>query len=147
MTLSLKPEKRMAAFEEACREKGLRRTPQRLEIFRELAFSGDHPTAETLYQRLRGRMPGLSLDTVYRTLGTLARHGLIHRVDTAESQARYEVADTQHHHLICDRCGSISDFAWVETDAAALPSEVEAWGSAHRKVVVVYGTCRACLQR
>ena len=135
----------LVAFEQACREKDLRLTPQRLEIFRELAGAHDHPSAEILHQRLLKRMPTLSLDTVYRTLGTLAQNGLISRVETVESQARFEVADERHHHLICEKCKEIIDFQWQEIDGAELPQEIASWGKINRKNLVVYGICQKCL--
>ncbi|MEA3546759.1 MAG: Fur family transcriptional regulator, partial [Thermodesulfobacteriota bacterium] len=102
----------MRSFEQACRAAGLKLTHQRLEIFRELAISTDHPSAETLYKRLKKRLPTISLDTIYRTLSTLEEKKLIKRVQTLENQARFEAQMTQHHHLICDKCKQIIDFQW-----------------------------------
>lgn len=136
----------LSAFEDACRKEGLRLTPQRLEIFKELAVATDHPTAEMLHQRLLVKMPTLSLDTVYRTLGTLSHHDLINKVDTVESQARFEVMHFQHHHLICQNCKEIIDFQWKSMDSAALPQEISDWGQVNRKNIVVYGTCNKCLK-
>ena len=133
------------AFVEACREKDLRVTPQRLEIFKELVQATDHPTAEILHQRLIQGMPTLSLDTVYRTLGTFANLGLVNKVETSESQAHFEVSHVQHHHLICRKCKEIIDFKWNYIDNAALPEEVKCWGKIERKNIVVYGTCHKCL--
>lgn len=133
-----------AWFEEACRRAGLRLTPQRLEIFRELAEASDHPTAEEIHQRLQSKFPPISLDTVYRTLGAFAQHGLIHKVETAESQGRYEVRRTRHHHLICSRCKEIVDFTWEAFDAAQLPDELAAWSHIENRNAVVYGVCRKC---
>ena len=59
-----KIQEKLAAFESACREAGLRLTHQRLELYRELAKVDDHPTAEMLYQRLRKTMPTISLDNI-----------------------------------------------------------------------------------
>ncbi|MCD6187428.1 MAG: transcriptional repressor [Desulfuromusa sp.] len=143
MKLTMKNE--LDAFAEACREKDLRLTPQRLEIFKELAQATDHPTAETLHQRLIQGMPTLSLDTVYRTLGTFANLGLVNKVETSESQAYFEVSQVQHHHLICRKCKEIIDFQWQYIDNAALPEEVNSWGKIERKNIVVYGTCHKCL--
>lgn len=136
----------LSSFEDACRKAGLRLTPQRLEIFRELATAADHPSAELLHQRLLKKMPTLSLDTVYRTLGTFAEHGLINKVETVESQARFEVADVLHHHLICRGCKEIIDFHWQIIDEAALPEAVKGWGQVERTNVVAYGICNKCLQ-
>ena len=64
-------QKKMSAFEQACRAAGLKLTHQRLEIYRELAMSSDHPSAESLYKRLKKKLPTISQDTIYRTLSTL----------------------------------------------------------------------------
>ena len=140
------PDERLAAFEQACRDAGLRLTHQRLEIYRELLLSGDHPSAEALYQRLRQAIPTISLDTVYRTLATLAVHGLINKVETVESQARFEVSLLRHHHLVCSRCKEIMDFKWRLIDEALLPEETSSWGRIGNKNVVVYGICKKCLK-
>ena len=145
MKVTLKNE--LDAFVESCRDKDLRLTPQRLEIFKALATATDHPTAETLHQRLIPGMPTLSLDTVYRTLGTFANLGLVNKVETSESQAHFEVSQVQHHHLICRKCKEIIDFQWKYIDKASLPEEVNSWGKIERKNIVVYGTCHKCLER
>jgi Fur family transcriptional regulator, peroxide stress response regulator len=138
-------EERLAAFEIACRRLGLRLTPQRLEIFRALIELADHPTAEQLHQRLQRKMPTLSLDTVYRTLGTLTRHGLVNKVDTVESQAHFEVHEGPHHHLICHKCREIIDFDWPLVDDSELPEKVQSWGEINRRSVTIYGVCGKCL--
>ncbi len=138
--------KQLDVFVMACREKGIRLTPQRLEIFKELSKSTDHPPAEALHHRLILGMPTLSLDTVYRTLGTFSKLGLINKVETSESQAHFEVSYTQHHHLICRKCHEIIDFQWQHIDNASLPEEVHSWGRIDRKNIVVYGTCHKCLK-
>ena len=137
--------KKLSTFEDACRKAGLRLTPQRIEIFRELALAKDHPSAEMLHLRLSEKMPTLSLDTVYRTLGTFARHGLVNKVETVESQARFEAAHVVHHHLVCENCKQIMDFQWQYIDEAALPETVAGWGKVDRKSVIAYGTCKKCL--
>ena len=132
-------------FQDACRQQNLRLTPQRLEIYRELAHASDHPSAEQLHQRLHDKMPTLSLDTIYRTLSTFVQHCLVNRVETVESQARFEVAHERHHHLICERCKKIIDFDWAPIDQLDLPEEVQLWGKVYSKNVVIYGVCKECL--
>ncbi len=137
--------KKMDDFQAACRARDLKVTPQRMEIFRELAEAEDHPTAEKIHQRLSERLPSLSLDTVYRTLRTFAEMGLILRVETTDSQAYFEVSHAPHHHLICEKCKKIIDFQWQQMDEAQLPEEVRALGRFEKKNVVVYGICNRCL--
>ena len=138
------PAEPMNRFQAVCRQAGLKLTYQRLEIYRELTASTDHPSAETLYQRLIRNIPTLSLDTVYRTLATFAQLGLVHRVETGESQARFEVVSARHHHLICRNCFEIIDFQWPSMDAAPLPEALRPWGQIENRHVIAYGVCRKC---
>lgn len=135
---------RLREFEEVCRKDGLKITHQRLEVFKELVNSLDHPSVEKLYRRLHDKLPTISLDTVYRTLTTLEEHGLISRVQTPESQARFEGRTDEHHHLICKTCGKITDFSWSLLDTSSLPSEVAEWGRIDRKNITLHGLCREC---
>jgi len=137
-------QKKMAYFEEACRSADLKLTHQRMEIFHELAAALDHPTAEALYTRLRQRLPTISLDTVYRTLATFEENNLIARVQTVESQARYEAEMELHHHAICRKCGRITDFQWTSFDATRLPNEIAGWGKIENKKVTLQGLCEQC---
>jgi len=136
----------MDIFQASCRSQNLRLTPQRLEIFKELALATDHPSAEQLHLRLHDTMPTLSLDTIYRTLSTFVQYGLVKRVETVESQARFEVTHARHHHLICERCKKIIDFDWAPIDQLDLPDEVQQWGKVNSKNVVIYGICKVCLK-
>lgn len=139
-------QEKMAAFEKACKEAGLKLTHQRLEIYRELAIATDHPSAEMLHKRLQKRIPTISLDTIYRTLYSFEHYNLITRVETVESQARFEAEGRQHHHFICDKCKGISDFQWRSFDESTLPEEVSQWGTIKRKNATIHGTCTKCLE-
>ena len=137
---------RLRNFEEFCRQVGLKKTHQRLEIFKELLNSHDHPTVEVLYHRLQPKLPTISLDTVYRTLTTLEKHDLVVRVETGESQARFEGRMEEHHHAICKKCGGITDFYWNYFDEASLPDEILNWGKIVKKSLTLHGLCEQCLQ-
>ena len=134
-------------FEEACGKAGLRMTCQRREIYRSLAASEDHPTAEMIHRRLARKMPMLALDTVYRTLASFTRHGLVQKVDTVESQARFDAKQEDHHHAICIRCHNIVDFQCPSIDQVKLPGKLSSWGKINRRNLVVYGVCRNCVQK
>jgi len=137
-------ENKLRDFEQACRDAGLKLTHQRLEIFRELATSEDHPSAETLHIRLQKRLATLSLDTVYRTLATFEKHRLITKVETVESQARFEVELEKHHHAICRQCGAITDFVWHSFDEAKMPEAIIGWGRIDKKNITLHGICGKC---
>ena len=52
------PVPRLAEFEAECRRRGLAVTVQRRTVFEELAGRRDHPTADQVYDAVRGRLPG-----------------------------------------------------------------------------------------
>ena len=135
----------IAHFEETCRAHGLKITHQRLQIYHVLLQSAEHPSAEALYKELVRKMPTLSLDTVYRTLATFEELGLVKRVETIGSQARFEAKIEQHHHFFCDGCGQLKDFIWPSFDAMGLPEELQEVGQVREKNVVLHGLCRQCL--
>lgn len=143
-SINTAPAEYMEMFEDICRQKHLRVTPQRLEIYSELARATDHPTAEMLYQRLKHKMPSLSLDTVYRTLATLVSHNLVHRVESGQNQARFEVQHIHHHHIVCRKCNNIMDFTWNLADQDCLQDELQDWGKVERAQMVAYGICNMC---
>ena len=137
-------DRRMARFEKMCRDAGVRLTPQRMEIFREVAQTGDHPDAEMVYKRVRERMPTVSMDTVYRTLWLLDYHGLITTLGTSRERTRFDANLTRHHHFMCVRCGSTRDFYSEELDEIELPPSAKAFGRIETTLVEVRGVCREC---
>lgn len=142
----LSVEEQLRTFEDICRKEGLKITHQRLEIFKALVNSDDHPTVEKLHHRLQSKLPTLSLDTVYRTLTTLEQHGLVARVETEERQARFEGKMEEHHHAICKKCGRITDFFAEFCTEAVIPDEILRWGEISRKSITLHGLCRQCVQ-
>ncbi|HOW98143.1 MAG TPA: transcriptional repressor [Kiritimatiellia bacterium] len=138
---------RVEAFAAACRRAGLKTTPQRAEIYRELARTEEHPDAETLYRRVRKRLPSLSLDTVYRTLRMLEGRGIVSRMGTIRERARYDANTERHHHFVCTRCGLVGDFHCEALDTFPPPVEAGTMGRVDSIHVELRGVCRACQQK
>lgn len=103
-------EQHMQTFEEVCNQAGVKITPQRMEIYRELVCTEKHPDADTLCTRIRKRMPHVSLDTIYRTLSLSEEIGLIQKVDILCDRARFDANVDLHHHFVCRECGIARDF-------------------------------------
>jgi Fur family peroxide stress response transcriptional regulator len=122
-------------------------THQRTEVFREVAGSAEHPDAETVFQRVRRRVTGISRDTVYRTLATLEREGVIRRTEVLGGPARYDANTERHHHFVCTRCGLVKDFSSEALDDLPIPKAVEAFGRIEAAQVQVRGVCSSCAKR
>ena len=86
-----------------------RLTHQRRVILEELKVAQFHPTADEIYERVRQRLPRISLGTIYRNLEILAAHGKIHKLDLPGSQRRFETNLAKHYHVRCTECGKIDD--------------------------------------
>jgi len=137
-------EQRLEQFVDLCRRRGLKVTHQRLEIFRELASTAAHPTAEQIFKRVRIQLPKVSLDTVYRTLSTLQAHGLITRVEALDDRGRFDANLERHHHFICAECKRVHDIYWPSLDRINPPGEAKSLGEVHQICAELRGICRSC---
>ena len=137
---------RMQLFRDACKRRGLKVTPQRTEVFREVARSEEHPDAETVLRRVRKRIPNISLDTVYRILYRLEDEGLISRVQLSSARLRFDGNSGIHHHLVCSKCGQIADFESVEVENVPVPDAFKSWGKINGRHLQLLGVCRKCLR-
>lgn len=136
-----------ARFEAECRARGLRRTPQRLAVFRTVARDPGHPTADAVYRRLRRAMPSLSLATVYRALESLAREGFVRRVGSGEGTARFDADPTPHQHLVCRSCGRLEDAAYEPFNRLVPPAEGPDGFAPEALDIRIIGLCRRCRRR
>jgi Fur family peroxide stress response transcriptional regulator len=131
---------------ERCRSKRMSVTPQRLAIYRALLEAEDHPSPEMLYQRIRPKMPSLSLATVYKTLDALDALGLVKEVSVGSETKRYDANLERHHHLVCTDCGAIMDFYDRTLDAVTPPRRIS--GFVPRGIhIQVTGRCSQCARR
>lgn len=137
-------EQRMNAFLAACVEQGVKLTHQRMEIFRELASTEEHPDTATLYARVKRRIPTISLDTVYRNLKLLAEHGIITAVGMSQDRQRFDANMDEHHHFVCVKCGMVRDFHTASMGPLATPEEAKSFGIPVSMHLEIKGVCRAC---
>ena len=67
-----------------------------------------HPTAEQVFLEMKKEHPRIALGTVYKHLNGLAEERLLLRITEPGSPDRYDRTE-RHDHLICSRCGKITD--------------------------------------
>jgi Fur family peroxide stress response transcriptional regulator len=136
--------RRLGHFEAVVRAAGVRLTHQRLEVFREVAGSLDHPDAEAVFRAVRKRLRTVSLDTVYRTLRLLEDLGLLGTLGPRRESVRFDANLASHHHYVCLRCGLVRDFESAGLGVLPIPAEVREFGEVVGTFVEVRGFCRAC---
>ncbi|MEW6448528.1 MAG: Fur family transcriptional regulator [Bacillota bacterium] len=94
---------------ELLKQKGLRVTPQREVIYRILAASKAHPTAEHVYEEVKKIFPSISFNTVYQTVKAFEKAGVLQRFSTGDNVCRYDANVRPHPHFICLSCGRVDD--------------------------------------
>jgi len=140
-------QERMTRFKAAIRRAGVKLTHQRLQIFAEVARTGGHPDAETVYRAVRKRLPTVSLDTVYRTLWLLLDLDVITTLGPPRERVRFDANMRAHHHFVCTHCGLARDFYSPAFDALEIPAAVKALGRVDRTLVEVRGRCARCAKK
>jgi Fur family ferric uptake transcriptional regulator len=119
-----------------------------LSVLAEAAEVGDHLAVSDIVRGTRARLGDVSTQAVYDCLDALAHAGLVRRVETAGSPARYEsrVGDN-HHHLVCRECGHTVDVDCVVGAPPCLqPSENHGFVIDEAEVVF-WGLCPSCSVR
>jgi Fur family transcriptional regulator, peroxide stress response regulator len=137
-------ERRVEGLKAILQQAGVKLTHQRLEIFREIASSLEHPDAENVFRNLQARLPMLSLDTVYRTLWTLNDLGLIKALGPRHQSVRFDANLAPHHHFICLGCGLVRDFESPAFDQLQVPQAALEMGRVLGTQVEIRGLCDRC---
>ena len=57
-----------------------RETKQRRVVYETIKNTYSHPTADWIFDKVRHRLPKVSLGTVYRNLGVLKEEGLVREI-------------------------------------------------------------------
>ncbi len=134
-------------FRQCLRRRGMRVTPERERICREVYTTSFHFDAEDLVSRLQVSARPVSRATVYRTLEVLEECGLVKKIRQIDNKHHYEKSlGLEHHdHLFCESCGNVIEFR--EDEIERLQDEVCARFGFRPKMhsLQIYGLCRECL--
>jgi len=128
------------------RSVGLKATPQRILILKELLSRNDHPSAETLYRAVTERHPTISFNTIYNTLQTLTGKELVTVIRPVVDAARYEGITELHGHFMCSRCKRIEDHLLEDPDLKRIDSEAKKSGRYWmvQSQILWVGICTEC---
>lgn len=132
-------------------EKNYRMTHQREMILEVVRKNHTHLTADEIYDRVRKKLPRISMGTVYRNLDILASCGFIKKLQPGYAQMRFDGNTGDHYHVVCMRCGKIGD-APIEPSDNTLENLENALGNltsygifGHNLEFV--GLCPNCMER
>ena len=135
---------KMMTLERVCREQGLALTVQRRIILETLAARTDHPTADQVYDAVRGLIRGVSRTTVYRVLETFVGLGVVAKVSNPQARARFDANTGRHHHLVCTGCDAVMDCHDERLNGIEIPGEIRPGFEISDFSLVITGLCASC---
>jgi Fur family peroxide stress response transcriptional regulator len=138
---------RTADFRALCRRHGLAATHQRQLIYETLMSLTGHPSPEMVYERVRRKIPSISLATVYKNLHTFVERGVLREVSLHHGSLRVDANHEPHHHAVCMKCKSIVDIQEEALTPIRLRGAPPAGFQVERFAVDVLGICAACAAR
>ncbi len=132
------------AAEEMLEEAGIRPTPNRILVLREILKS-DSPLSLT---DLEGSLETLDKSSIFRVITLLAQHHIVHGIEDGRGIAKYEIChgdhahgdDDMHAHFYCERCERVVCLPAISATPPELPEGFEA----HSVNYMIKGICPEC---
>ncbi|AFV97308.1 MULTISPECIES: Fur family transcriptional regulator [unclassified Sulfuricurvum] len=139
--------KLLTDFKQLLKANGLKFTIQREVILEMLYNSDEHLTPEGLHHLIQQKHPDLNtgIATVYRTLSLLEESDMVTSLSFGAQGKKYELGAKDHHdHVICTKCGAITEF--VDEEIEQRQKQItEALGFVMQEhSMQIYGICNNC---
>ncbi|MEP6665307.1 MAG: Fur family transcriptional regulator [Nocardioidaceae bacterium] len=131
-------------LQETLRAKGYRLTPQRQLVLDAVTELG-HATPEEAFSWVIERASGVNISTIYRTLELLEEVGLVKHAHLSHGAPTYHAAAAPEHvHLICRRCGRITEVAPDAVAPLLDQLRTDEGFVADVSHLTVFGECKEC---
>lgn len=144
---TIKYEELLLDFKDLLKKNGLKFTVQREVILEVLYNSHEHLTPEGLHHLIQEKFPHLNtgIATVYRTLSLLEGSSMVTSLSFGAQGKKYELGAKEHHdHIICTKCGDITEFLdeEIEKRQHKIAEQLGFLMSDHS--MQIYGVCKNC---
>ncbi|MBN2112349.1 transcriptional repressor, partial [Candidatus Woesearchaeota archaeon] len=120
-----------------------RMTSQRMKILEYLKGVKTHPAAEEVYRNVKKELPAITLATVYRNLNLLAEEGKILKIEI-NNESRFDADISCHQHLVCRKCGRITDIFKKDISEYAMKKIKSNDFSPECVKIIFWGLCTKC---
>ena len=133
-------------FRDMLKGKGLKITPQRETILKEISKDNGHRECEDIYLAMKQNGKNVSRATVYRTLEILVQNDFARKLELGDGRARYEskVGSLHHDHLICTSCGKIVEYMNQEIEDLQEKVAKKYGFTLDRHIHQLFGICKKC---
>lgn len=122
-----------------------RYSPQKELIISILEGTTAHPSAASVYEKAREKMPNISLGTVYRNLMNLSKEGTIQNFSFGDI-SHFDGNAAPHPHFCCTSCGQVSDLKCDFSKIVGLTEGLDGC-SITGETLLFSGLCRDCLAK
>lgn len=136
--------RRVNHVREDFKNQGKRMTGQRVAILEILASCTSHPTADIIYERVKKKVPNISLGTVYRNLGILRDQKLILELNISRGLSRYDYNTSQHYHILCVKCSKLEDVKVPALDHIEIKTALATGYQVLNHQIQFVGLCPEC---
>lgn len=119
-------------------------TRQKKIIIEEIKKCQGHPTADELHERVRKKLPKISLATVYRNLEIMVEAGQINRRETGGRQKRFDWDTKPHDHIHCLQCQRIDNIKTADSIDIAMPNDKNCGYKVFGHRFEFFGLCPEC---
>ena len=131
------------ALRRTLHERGLRMTPQR-QLVLDAVRALRHATPEQVCHRVQDTTPTVNITTIYRALDLLEELGLVRHTHLGHGAPVYSAEAHEHLHLVCHRCGRVTEQPIGLLADVAARLRVECGFALDATHLALSGTCEHC---
>lgn len=138
--------KRTSDFEQLLINKGLRLTEKRKAILQLLATNLKPLDVVAIENQLFKKKLRIDQVTIYRILDAFVEKQLVNRLNFHEGKFRYELVQTDHHHIICETCGLVEEVYSCPLQRLEEEIKEKQNFTISRHALEFFGLCKKCQQ-
>lgn len=121
-----------------------KKTKGRDAVLKILEKEGGPVDVAHIYGHLQKEKLLINQATLYRILDFFAENGLINRFEFQEGKQRFEIVKEEHHHLICESCGTVEDMSDCDFEQLEQDIKRKKHFLVKRHSVEIFGLCSDC---
>ncbi len=126
------------------RQHGGRATSARRLLLEALIRAPGHQTADELTADVQAIVPEVNRSTIYRNLEELVHLRVVDRTCYGQPAATYHLTTRGHSHLVCDRCGEVTEIPDVLFSALSSAVLGQYGFTIEPRQSAFIGRCRQC---
>jgi Fe2+ or Zn2+ uptake regulation protein len=131
-------------FKQLLRGLGLKATTGRIQLLAFLSSTKKPKSIKEIEKAVSSNI--LDQATIYRTLESFKASGLVKQIFLQKDRAFYELADSDHHHLVCKNCGRIEDFIGCNSEDLIKQAlkQSKLFSNVNEHSLELFGLCKVC---